>query len=174
MTTASRALVLSHGMVATAFALAVCGCASPAATAPTLASAPPALDGGPPGQAVTMPAVPADDAATRAVVDAPVAPTVDASPEASPATAPRADAAVQIASGAAIKTSSPRPAPSGAAHEGEMCATVEMPRPLAPPPFHRSCATGLVCCVPPHGAMMETETAYCRVGSACPSSAGVP
>jgi hypothetical protein len=29
-------------------------------------------------------------------------------------------------------------------------------------PFQRPCASGLVCCVPPHGAKMVVEVAFCR------------
>jgi hypothetical protein len=34
---------------------------------------------------------------------------------------------------------------------------------MAEAPVHRPCASGLVCCVPPHGAAMYVETALCRV-----------
>jgi hypothetical protein len=53
------------------------------------------------------------------------------------------------------------PSASSPAREGEVCATYSTQQP--DPTFQRPCAPGLVCCVPPHGAVMPTETARCRV-----------
>jgi hypothetical protein len=47
------------------------------------------------------------------------------------------------------------------AREGEVCATYS-PTLQPDPTFQRPCVPGLVCCVPPHGAVMQIVWARCR------------
>jgi hypothetical protein len=102
----------------------------------------------------------APDATTPPAVGASVDAAVDANPERSVAIPPHADAGAHAAV-LSIATSA-RPPAGGPAHEGEVCEAHSM-APLPEAPIHRPCAPGLVCCVPPHGAVMQVETAICRV-----------
>jgi hypothetical protein len=103
------------------------------------------------------------DAAIDALVDAWVAPAASARSGGSSATEVRADAGTR-AQVVVAKTADAGSPQSGPAREGEVCATYSyQPMPMSGPPLHRPCAPGLVCCVPPHGARMMVETAYCRV-----------
>lgn len=60
------------------------------------------------------------------------------------------------------KTADAGPAvPKGPAKLGEVCNQADHTKPGND--FTRPCATGLVCCTPPHGAQMPIDYAFCRV-----------
>ena len=52
-------------------------------------------------------------------------------------------------------------APKGPAKVGEVCRKFGA-APGTSDDFERKCAPGLVCCVPPHGAVLAVSFAYCR------------
>jgi hypothetical protein len=117
----------------------------------------------PPQSTVSPPApldTPSSSAPTAAAVELPARSVVEASVEASLiATAPAHPVPDRAAvSRGAVDAS---PVASGPARAGEVCATYSTFQPVAG--THRPCAAGLVCCVPPHGAVMQVETAVCMV-----------